>query len=417
MMTRYRRHHTPAEAEKSHKARERERPRGDTDLVRVEKARRQALESPKLRVRTPSEINAARIGACAEGCCLRTKFVACSETKHHREAEVNLQAAMDAAADRGSVRGPVREHSEGGGAPEDGRLTAAVAENARLEDELIREVRARRTVEEERFAAREEIRRIERDSTSKLESLVRERDELKERASALEEQLTNALKAAPADLSSVREREDALKAELNSARLEATNARSRVEETLRELSLVREAESKKAEKVGKKKLQASPRASTASPKASTASPRASTASPKASTSSPRASTVSPRASTASPRASTAKEMDKLKGKLADESRLRQAAEAEVQRLAKEVNSLRADTASAQRLTTVQAATQASPAPMNADADLSRQLADALQSKEMADAQASMLRSCLDDREELLEESKSSRNELNASSKR
>ena len=121
--------------------------------------------------------------------------------------------------------------------------------------------------------------------------------------------------------------------------------------------------------------------------------------------------MSPRASTASPRASTAKEMDKLKGKLADESRLRQAAEAEVQRLAKEVNSLRADTASAQRLTTVQAATQASPAPMHADADLSRQLADALQSKEMADAQASMLRSCLDDAEELLEESKSSRNEL------
>ena len=399
---------------KSHKARERERPRGDTDSVRVEKARRQALESPKLRVRTPSDINAARIGASAQkAAALEDEIRRLQrDVKHHREAEANLQAAMDAAAESWKCeRAGTGASSEEEERLEDVRLTAAVAENARLEDELIREVRARRTVEEERFAAREEIRRIERDSTSKLESLVRERDELKERASALEEQLTNALKAAPADLSSVREREDALKAELNSARLEATNARSRVEETLRELSLVREAESKKAEKVGKKKLQASPRASTASPRASTASPRASTASPKASTSSPRASTVSPRASTASPRASTAKEMDKLKGKLADESRLRQAAEAEVQRLAKEVNSLRADTASAQRLTTVQAATQASPAPMHADADLSRQLADALQSKEMADAQASMLRSCLDDAEELLEESKSSRNEL------
>ena len=399
---------------KSHKARERERPRGDTDSVRVEKARRQALESPKLRVRTPSDINAARIGASAQkAAALEDEIRRLQrDVKHHREAEANLQAAMDAAAESWKCeRAGTGASSEEEERLEDVRLTAAVAENARLEDELIREVRARRTVEEERFAAREEIRRIERDSSSKLESLVRERDELKERASALEEQLTNALKAAPSDLSSVREREDALKAELNSARLEATNARSRVEETLRELSLVREAESKKAEKVGKKKLQASPRASTASPRASTASPRASTASPKSSTSSPRASTVSPRASTASPRASTAKEMDKLKGKLADESRLRQAAEAEVQRLAKEVNSLRADTASAQRLTTVQAATQASPAPMHADADLSRQLADALQSKEMADAQASMLRSCLDDAEELLEESKSSRNEL------
>ena len=399
---------------KSHKARERERPRGDTDSVRVEKARRQALESPKLRDRTPSDINAARIGASAQkAAALEDEIRRLQrDVKHHREAEANLQAAMDAAAESWKCeRAGTGASSEEEERLEDVRLTAAVAENARLEDELIREVRARRTVEEERFAAREEIRRIERDSSSKLESLVRERDELKERASALEEQLTNALKAAPSDLSSVREREDALKAELNSARLEATNARSRVEETLRELSLVREAESKKAEKVGKKKLQASPRASTASPRASTASPRASTASPKSSTSSPRASTVSPRASTASPRASTAKEMDKLKGKLADESRLRQAAEAEVQRLAKEVNSLRADTASAQRLTTVQAATQASPAPMHADADLSRQLADALQSKEMADAQASMLRSCLDDAEELLEESKSSRNEL------
>ena len=272
----------------------------------MEKARRQALESPKLRVRTPSDINAARIGASAQkAAALEDEIRRLQrDVKHHREAEANLQAAMDAAAESWKCeRAGTGASSEEEERLEDVRLTAAVAENARLEDELIREVRARRTVEEERFAAREEIRRIERDSTSKLESLVRERDELKERASALEEQLTNALKAAPADLSSVREREDALKAELNSARLEATNARSRVEETLRELSLVREAESKKAEKVGKKKLQASPRASTASPKASTASPRASTASPKASTSSPRASTVSPRASTASPRAS------------------------------------------------------------------------------------------------------------------
>ena len=98
---------------KSHKARERERPRGDTDSVRVEKARRQALESPKLRVRTPSDINAARIGASAQkAAALEDEIRRLQrDVKHHREAEANLQAAMDAAENRGSVRGPVREQA------------------------------------------------------------------------------------------------------------------------------------------------------------------------------------------------------------------------------------------------------------------------------------------------------------------
>ena len=46
-----------------------------------------------------------------------------------------------------------------------------------------------------------------------------------------------------------------------------------------------------------------------------------------------------------------------------------------------------------------------------DAQFAKQLSDALEAKEMAVAQASMLRSCLEDTEELLEESRASMNHL------
>jgi IgA-specific serine endopeptidase len=187
---------------------------------------------------------------------------------HHRASEANLRAALDATTEAWK-----RESSISGGAGEDEiheRLAASFDAQAHLQEALSREANSRRAAEEECGAARKEcasvrddLERVKQDVNERLLAVSKDRDEIMQtlhRESAARQTADEACTEARLQLASmeaqlVRQSEemfsvsaraqgnsDTLRNELRSARLEATQARARVEDTLSALAGAKEAE-------------------------------------------------------------------------------------------------------------------------------------------------------------------------------
>ena len=186
---------------------------------------------------------------------------------HHRASEANLRAALDATTEAWK-----RESSISGAGNDEihERLAASFDAQAHLQEALSREVNSRRLAEEENSAARkecasmrDELERVKRDLNEGLLAASRERDELMEtlhRESTARQAAEEACKEARLQLTSMeaqlvkqseemlglsaraQDHSDSLRSELKSARLEATQARARVEETLSALAGAKEAE-------------------------------------------------------------------------------------------------------------------------------------------------------------------------------
>lgn len=340
---------------------------------------------PALKEFTPSDINVANKSSSAhKAAALEAEILRLQrDVEQHRTAEASLQAAVHAAVEAWNQESIVADSSSSDEEErrEDARLLAALAENARLQEELERAIKLRMenvrlqaelerevTFREEAENAREAV---EQDAVARCESFERERERLTAKLSAAEAELNS---RQPEDVEMAcaltqTEDDELLVNELSSARLEATTARARVEEALSALAVAKEAEqlAKHSESMSQD---------------------------------PPVESISP-----------SEAMATLEAQLAEESHRRQEAESKVQHLVDEIAEMRVSQEAPHRSDSLSNSQELNPGEGLPDAQFTKQLSDALEAKEMADAQASMLRSCLEDTEELLEESRASVNHL------
>lgn len=340
---------------------------------------------PALKEFTPSDINVASKSSSAhKAAALEAEILRLQrDVEQHRTAEASLQAAVHAAVEAWNQESIVADSSSSDEEErrEDARLLAALAENARLQEELERAIKLRMenvrlqaelerevTFREEAENARDAV---EQDAVARCQSFEREREHLTAKLSAAEAELNS---RQPEDVEMAcaltqTEDDELLVNELSSARLEATTARARVEEALSALAVAKEAEqlAKHSESMSQD---------------------------------PPVESISPSDAVAT-----------LEAQLAEESHRRQEAESKVQHLVDEIAEMRFSQEAPHRSDSLSNSQELNSGEGLPDAQFAKQLSDALEAKEMADAQASMLRSCLEDTEELLEESRASVNHL------
>lgn len=189
------------------------------------------------------------------------------DVMHHRASEANLRAALDATTEAWK-----RESSIAGAGGDNihERLAASFDAQAHLQETLSREVKSSQVAEEDSIAAqkecafmRDELERIKQDMNEGLLAASKERDDLMvtlhlestARKTAEEACREAQLQLASKEAQLVKQSEemmtlsaraqnnsDNLRNELKSARLEATQARARVEQTLSALAGAKEAE-------------------------------------------------------------------------------------------------------------------------------------------------------------------------------
>ena len=340
---------------------------------------------PALKEFTTSDINVANKSSSAhKAAALEAEILRLQrDVEQHRTAEASLQAAVCAAVEAWNQESIVSDSSSSDEEErrEDARLLAALAENARLQEELERaiklrmeNVRLQAELEQEvtfRKEAEKAREAYEQDAVARCELFEREREHLTAQLTAAEAELNF---RQPEDVEMVcvltqTEGAELLVNELSSARLEATTARARVEEALSALAVAKEAEqlAKHSESMSQD---------------------------------PPDESMSPSDAVAT-----------LEAQLAEESHRRQEAESNVQHLVDEIAEMRASQGAPHQSDSLSNSQEPKSGGGQPDAQFAKQLSDALEAKEMAVAQASMLRSCLEDTEELLEESRASMNHL------
>ena len=213
---------------------------------------------PALKEFTTSDINVANKSSSAhKAAVLEAEILRLQrDVEQHRTAEASLQAAVCAAVEAWNQESIVSDSSSSDEEErrEDARLLAALAENARLQEELERaiklrmeNVRLQAELEQEvtfRKEAEKAREAYEQDAVARCELFEREREHLTAQLTAAEAELNF---RQPEDVEMVcvltqTEGAELLVNELSSARLEATTARARVEEALSALAVAKEAE-------------------------------------------------------------------------------------------------------------------------------------------------------------------------------
>ena len=284
------------------------------------------------------------------------------DVERHRATEACLRAALDAETEVWKFDCSVSDEEE-----LHEKLAASLDVQAQMQEELARELTLRITAEEASEQAKKDLDSLQRDFDSLKDDVAQRATASKERDNLFEElrRETEARRTAEVAYEEAQSRVQTLEKTLAKQRSEL---RSRASENSQEITSSLEtakAEATQARARVEETLAALTRAKQAE----------------------RGARKSELATANAARA----ELKEMKRRLAKESEKRQKAEAEAQtiqmKLEEHINGDRRDDSS--------------------------KIAEAIQSKEMAEAQASMLRSCLEDTEEMLEESRATARTLEA----
>ena len=284
------------------------------------------------------------------------------DVERHRATEASLRAALDAETEVWKFDCSVSDEEE-----LHEKLAASLDVQAQMQEELARELTLRITAEEASEQAKKDLDSLQRDFDSLKDDVAQRATASKERDNLFEElrRETEARRTAEVAYEEAQSRVQTLEKTLAKQRSEL---RSRASENSQEITSSLEtakAEATQARARVEETLAALTRAKQAE----------------------RGARKSELATANAARA----ELKEMKRRLAKESEKRQKAEAEAQtiqmKLEEHINGDRRDDSS--------------------------KIAEAIQSKEMAEAQASMLRSCLEDTEEMLEESRATARTLEA----
>ena len=284
------------------------------------------------------------------------------DVERHRATEASLRAALDAETEVWKFDCSVSDEEE-----LHEKLAASLDVQAQMQEELARELTLRITAEEGSEQAKKDLDSLQRDFDSLKDDVAQRATASKERDNLFEElrRETEARRTAEVAYEEAQSRVQTLEKTLAKQRSEL---RSRASENSQEITSSLEtakAEATQARARVEETLAALTRAKQAE----------------------RGARKSELATANAARA----ELKEMKRRLAKESEKRQKAEAEAQtiqmKLEEHINGDRRDDSS--------------------------KIAEAIQSKEMAEAQASMLRSCLEDTEEMLEESRATARTLEA----
>jgi chromosome segregation ATPase len=284
------------------------------------------------------------------------------DVERHRATEASLRAALDAETEVWKFDCSVSDEEE-----LHEKLAASLDVQAQMQEELARELTLRITAEEASEQAKKDLDSLQRDFDSLKDDVAQRATASKERDNLFEElrRETEARRTAEVAYEEAQSRVQTLEKTLAKQRSEL---RSRASENSQEITSSLEtakAEATQARARVEETLAALTRAKQAE----------------------RGARKSELATANAARA----ELKEMKRRLAKESEKRQKAEAEAQtiqmKLEEHIDGDRRDDSS--------------------------KIAEAIQSKEMAEAQASMLRSCLEDTEEMLEESRATARTLEA----
>ena len=284
------------------------------------------------------------------------------DVERHRATEASLRAALDAETEVWKFDCSVSDEEE-----LHEKLAASLDVQAQMQEELARELTLRITAEEASEQAKKDLDSLQRDFDSLKDDVAQRATASKERDNLFEElrRETEARRTAEVAYEEAQSRVQTLE---NTLAKQRSELRSRASENSQEITSSLEtakAEATQARARVEETLAALTRAKQAE----------------------RGARKSELATANAARA----ELKEMKRRLAKESEKRQKAEAEAQtiqmKLEEHINGDRRDDSS--------------------------KIAEAIQSKEMAEAQASMLRSCLEDTEEMLEESRATARTLEA----